>query len=142
MMAAFMVRWNLSTAPLACGWYEVEPSKFDRSLHNWFVNSLPLSDNTSVGIPKFATHPDQNALATVVAVLSGIGMAIGHLVNLSTAVNTYIKPLLNAIGPTRSMLTCANRPDGGVYSFSGALMCVVTFERWHGRHFFVHWATS
>jgi hypothetical protein len=91
-----------------------------------------------VGIPKFATHPDKNALATGGAALSGIGMAIGHLVNLSTAVNKYVKPLLNAIGPTKSMLTCANRPEGGVYSSSGALMCVVNFERWHGRHCFVN----
>lgn len=51
------------------------------------VNWLPLSVVISSGMPKEAMIPCVNASMTETAVMSDIGIAIGHLVNLSTAVS-------------------------------------------------------
>ena len=52
------------------------------------VNWAPRSDVRLVGTPKRATQPRISALAHVAAVMSGTGMASGHLDHLSTIVKT------------------------------------------------------
>ena len=44
------------------------------------------------GTPKRDIHPESNACATVVAVISATGMAAGQRVNLSIQVNRYDWP--------------------------------------------------
>ena len=52
------------------------------------MNCAPRSEVTLVGTPNRATQPRINALAHVAAVMSGTGMASGHLDHLSTIVKT------------------------------------------------------
>ena len=52
------------------------------------VNWAPQSDVSLVGTPKRATQPRMSALAHMAAVMSGTGMASGHLDHLSTIVKT------------------------------------------------------
>jgi hypothetical protein len=62
------------------------------------------------GKPKRDIQPDKKARATVSSVISGMGMASGHLVKRSTAVRQYIKPDEVGRGTMKSMWTCRKRP--------------------------------
>ena len=52
------------------------------------VNWAPRSEVRLLGTPNLATQPRMRALAHVVAVMSGTGIASGHLDHLSTIVKT------------------------------------------------------
>ena len=54
------------------------------------LNWDPLSVVIVAGTPKVATHPWAKASATVSVVMSGIGIACGHLESLSTIVRRYL----------------------------------------------------
>ena len=64
------------------------------------------------GTPKRDVHPESNARATVVAVISAIGMASGQRVNLSIQVNRYDWPLERGRGPTISTWILSKRAVG------------------------------
>jgi hypothetical protein len=80
------------------------------------------------GQPKRDIQPDK-ARATVSAVISGMGMASGHLVKRSTAVRHYVKPDEGGRGPMRAMWACRKRPVGGVKFPSGVTVWRQTLER-------------
>ena len=77
------------------------------------------------GITKRETHPVINARATVVAVISGIGIASGHCVNRSMMVRRYVKPFEGGKDPTRSRWMISNRESGIANVASG-----VTVWQW------------
>ena len=62
------------------------------SVHSEEVNCVPLSEVRLLGTPNLATQPRMRALAHVLAVMSGTGIASGHLDHLSTIVKTYECP--------------------------------------------------
>lgn len=112
-IAAFNCLWNRSTKLFAAGWYAVVrkcvvPSKKLRWLNKWDSNYLSWSVVTLKGVPKRATHPATNALATVSASMLSSGKTSGHRVKRSTHVKQYLFPRDTGNGPTRSMWTCSN----------------------------------
>ena len=116
---AFNCWWNLSTIPLACGWYAVVwcrevPSNRAMSDHNWEMNWTPLSEMILAGMPNRDTHWPRNALATVAKAMFGIQMASGHREKQSTIINMYANPWKGGSGPTKSMLMDWNRASGTV----------------------------
>jgi hypothetical protein len=62
------------------------------------------------------------------AVISGMGMASGHLVKRSTAVRQYVRPDEDGKGPMRSMWMCRKRAIGGVTFESGVTVWRETLE--------------
>ena len=66
------------------------------------VNCGPRSLVTVVGTPNRAIQPDMNARARETAEVSEMGMASGHLVNLSMMVKRYVNPWEGGRGPTKS----------------------------------------
>ena len=90
-MAVFKVRWNLSTKPLACGWYAVvlmlcTPNRLSACCQRLLVNCRPRSVVTCAGTPKLAIQWVRKARAHVSARMSWRGTATGHLVKRSMAV--------------------------------------------------------
>ena len=62
--------------------------------------------------PNHATHPATNALATVSAVISAIGIASGQCVKQSTHVNKYVKAFEGGNCRTISRWIWSNRASG------------------------------
>ena len=94
---ALRVRWNLSSNPLDCGWYAgvlifLIANVLPISVHSEEVNCAPLSEVRLLGTPNLATQPRMRALAHAVAMMSGTGIASGHLDHLSAMVKTYECP--------------------------------------------------
>ena len=92
---AFNCPWNRSISPFVIGWYDVvrvrlEPKSCISFLHSTDSNWRPRSVVAVDGVPNLDIHPLTNALATVSAVMSTIGMASGHLVNRSMQVRMYV----------------------------------------------------
>lgn len=80
-MADFRERCQRSTSPFEAGWYAVvrilsQPMRLVSAWKNFDSNCAPRSVVTVVGDPYRATHVAKNAVATVSAVVSGIGVAI------------------------------------------------------------------
>ena len=105
LRAAFRRRCSLSTKPLLMGWYAVvrilcvpvSVRRFEKSCDsNWVPRSVVIC----VGTPNRAIHVFTNASAQVSAVMSGIGIASGHLVKRSTIVRRYCLPADCGKGPT------------------------------------------
>lgn len=67
--------------------------------------------------------------ATVVAVMSLMGMISGQRQKRSMIVKQYRKSFEYGIGPIR----CSNRADGGKTRWYGVLVCLPCFERTPGR---------
>jgi hypothetical protein len=80
------------------------------------------------GQPKRDIQPDKRAHAMVSAVISGMGMASGHLVKRSTAVRQYVQRAEVGRGLMRSMWTCRKQPAGGVKVPSGVTVWRETLE--------------
>ena len=81
---AFNCQWNRSISPFVIGWYDVvrvriEPKSCISFLHSTDSNWRPRSVVAVDGVPNLDIHPLTNALATVSALMSNIGMASGHL---------------------------------------------------------------
>lgn len=93
-MAALRVRCRRSIIPLACAWYRDErkwsiPRRRLNSEKRQLSNCRPWSVVTCVGIPNVEIQCAMSADATVVAVMSMIGMAVGHRVTRSITVRQY-----------------------------------------------------
>ena len=61
----------------------LEPRSLAKLLNSSDSNCAPLSVVIVIGVPKMVTQFYMKTLATVSAVMSAIGMAIGNLVNRS-----------------------------------------------------------
>ena len=94
------------------------------------VNCEPLSVVISSGMPKEAIMPWVKASMTEEVVMSTMGIAIGHLVNRSTAVSKYRKPFERG-NVSISTFQCWNRLGGTEKSPIGGTVLRVTFARWH-----------
>ena len=110
MRASLRRLWNLSTRPLALGWYGAVvmvwiPQIWANCLKMAEVNCAPLSEVTVVGTPKCCTHPYAKASTTDSVEMSTRGMAIGQRVKRSTAVKRYRNPFETG-SVTKSMLMC------------------------------------
>ena len=110
--------------------------------NNWEMNWATLSEMISAGTPKRKTHWPRKALATIMELMSGMGIASGHHENLSTIVNRYERPWYGGRGPTKSMLTDSNRESGTCTFSSGARTCRWILALWQARHSLAHLATS
>ncbi|KRZ82081.1 hypothetical protein T08_5017 [Trichinella sp. T8] len=95
-----------------------------------------------LGTPKRAIQLVRKARATVVAVMSWMGEASGHMVNLSMAVRRYLKPSDCGSGTTMSRWTCSKQCAGRRNSASGEGMCRCILARWQLVHARVHRTTS
>ena len=62
---------------------------WDKVAHSSEVNCEPLPDVSSVGTPRRAIQCKARAFTHVVVCASTSGIASGHLMNLSTTVNSY-----------------------------------------------------
>ncbi len=72
-----------------------------------FLNSLPLSDTISRGVPYLQIHLLKMASPVVSASLSVRATSSTYLVNASVMQSTIILPLSEVLsGPKRSMCTC------------------------------------
>ncbi|KRZ75625.1 hypothetical protein T10_8910 [Trichinella papuae] len=111
-------------------------------IHVCELNCRPLSVVIRLGTPKRAIQLFRKVRATVVAVMSWIGQASGHLVNLSMAVRRYLKPSDCGSGPTMSRWTCSKRCAGRRNSASGERVCRCILARWQLVHARVHRTTS
>lgn len=78
------------------------PSKEQTAVHKEEVNCVPRSLVIIDGVPKREIHPWNKAEAHSVAEIPDRGIASGHLVDLSTHVNKYLKPCETGRGPTIS----------------------------------------
>ena len=87
-----------------CGWI---PTKFVRLVHSDDVKGVPLSDEMCSGTP-WAAIQVMRAFRQDCVVASSMGMASGHLVDLSIMVNRYLKPSDFGRGPTMSTWMCEN----------------------------------
>ena len=65
----------------------LEPNVCVSCCHRADSNWAPRSMVTTEEVPNLEIHPSMNACATVGAVLSGMGMASGHLVKRSIHVS-------------------------------------------------------
>ena len=70
-------------------------------------------------MPKLDTQPLIKACATVIAVMSGIGMVSGQRVNRSMTVKRYEYPFDGGRGPIRSSWTALKRASGVANVASG-----------------------
>ena len=136
---AFNSLWKRSIMPLAIGWYEVvrirlQPNRCISCCHKLDSNCFPLSVVIVEGIPKCEIHPLTKACATVWVVISGIGTASGHLVNLSMQVSKYVLPFDTGRGPTISTCTWSNLASGIVKVPRGVIVCHCTSVFWHWMH--------
>ncbi|KFD60299.1 hypothetical protein M514_27518, partial [Trichuris suis] len=89
------------------------------------------SEEMRTGTPKRETQWEMKARPQERVDLSEIGMASGHLVNLSTIVRCVL-PLDGGSGPTISTWTWSKRRSGGSKFCSGALMWRWILEVWQG----------
>ena len=80
------------------------------------------------GTPNLATQPATNALATVSAVMSAIGIASGQRVKRSTHVSKYVKPFEGGNGPTISRCIWSNRASGVAKMENGVTVCRCIFD--------------
>ena len=83
-----------------------------KSRNNVEVNCGPRSVVMVAGTPKFEIHPSIKVFATFSEDVSLIGIASGHLVNLSTHVKRCVWPFDGGDGPTISTCMCLNRASG------------------------------
>lgn len=133
---ALRVRWNLSMIPLDCGWYGV--------VLRWVIvvnsrnradsNCLPRSVVILIGTPNREIQPETKWRATVLAVMSDIGMASGQRVNLSIPVRQYRKSREVGIGPMMSTLICWKRWSDRLKFDNADLLWRFTLARWQGIH--------
>ena len=105
--AALRERWNLSTIPLASGLYAAVvwssmPSDDASAAQRLDVKTEPRSEVMTSGRPNLAIHPSRRARRQSLVVALFIGVASGHLVDLSMVVNRYLKPPEEGRGPTTS----------------------------------------
>ena len=108
--------------------------KAAKLFHSSEVNVVPLSEVMSSGTPNRATQLFRKACAHELDVASERGIASGHLVARSIAVNIYRQPLLIGKGPTTSTWTCPNRRLGSANVLIPDSVCLVTLQRWQRLH--------
>ena len=87
-------------------------------------------------------HPLTKACATVWVVISSIGTASGHLVNLSMQVSKYVLPFDTGRGPTISTCTWSNLASGVAKVPRGVIVCCCTLVFWHWMHDCIQRRTS
>ena len=105
-------------------------------------NCPPWSVVMTEGTPNCATRPATNALATVSAVISAIGIASGQCVKQSTHVSMYVKPFEDGNGPTVSRWIWSNRVSSVAKVENEVTVCRCIFNLWHCRHIRAHLLTS
>ena len=100
------------------------PSSLVRPAHKAEVNWRPWSDVMMDGTPNLATHADMSTSTQSSAAMDFRGMASSHLDDLSTMVNRYLNPSVEAgRGPTRSTCTWVKRRSGTGTGWTGAVLC-------------------
>ena len=82
----------------------------------------------SSGTPNLGIQCQTKAAVHVAAVTSLIGIASGHLENLSTIVIRYRWSSEGGSGPTKSRCRLPNLLSAGLYVTTGALVWRATFE--------------
>ena len=80
----------------------VTPSLVASCVHKAEVKTDPLSEVIVSGRPNLAIQPSMSAVTQESVVASVIGVASGHLVDLSIVVNRYLYPSDDGSGPTMS----------------------------------------
>ena len=95
-----------------------------RRLNRSASNCRPWSVVILAGVPYRVIHSLYRHLAIVSAVMSGTGMASGHLVNQSMMVRQYLYSFDGGSGPT--MWMCSNRLVGLSKFPIGVTLCLVT----------------
>ena len=128
LSAAFSCRWNRSTRPLELGGYDIVRTRFESnsrisSFHRHESNRRPLSVEMVEGTPKRDIQLLTKARATVSAVISVIGMALGHHVNRSMQVSMYLNSLEGGSGPTMSICIMSNRASEVAKVDMGVTVC-------------------
>ena len=78
------------------------PSVVARAAQRLDVKTEPLSEVMTSGRPNLAIQPSRRARRQSVVVAVFMGVASGHLVDLSIVVNRYLKPPEDGRGPTTS----------------------------------------
>lgn len=132
-MAAFKVRFMISTFPFACGWYGVvliclQPSNLVNSTKMLDVNCRPKSVVILAGVPKRLIHPSMKDVATDLAVMSGMGTASGQFVKRSTIIKQYFCSFDGGNGPTMSMFMSVNRLVQSGKRTNGVRVCLFILD--------------
>lgn len=134
-IAVFRVRCHLSISPLDSGWYAVVrmrllPMTCVRALKRIDSNCDPWSVVMNLGQPNRDIQLLKKVFAIVAADVSLIGMASGHLENLSIIVRQYLLPSDSGSGPTMSMCTWSKRRSGSLNMAGCVCTCRPIFDRW------------
>ena len=98
------------------------------------VKTEPRSDVMCSGRPNLLIQASSRAVAHDTVVASSIGIASGHLVDLSMIVNRYRFPSELGSGPTISTCMCPKRRVGCWKLPRDALVCLCILLRWQLTH--------